>query len=146
MIFKAYHLDNGEGHRDEVIVPDSLMVQTLHLRRFLVLKVTVKSNERGEVDIEDLKRVVNENTAAIMLTNPNTLGIFEKNIMEIREIVHEAGGLLYYDGANLNAIMDKVRPGDMGFDAVHLNLHKTFTGPHGGGGPGSGPVGVKRIS
>lgn len=83
---------------------------------------------------------------AIMLTNPNTLGIFEKNIMEIREIVHEAGGLLYYDGANLNAIMDKVRPGDMGFDAVHLNLHKTFTGPHGGGGPGSGPVGVKRIS
>ena len=77
-----------------------------------------------------------------MLTNPNTLGIFEKNIMEIREIVHNAGGLLYYDGANLNAIMDKVRPGDMGFDAVHLNLHKTFTGPHGGGGPGSGPVGV----
>ena len=88
----------------------------------------------ARVDIDDLRRVVNENTAAIMLTNPNTLGIFEKNIMEIREIVHEAGGLLYYDGANLNAIMDKVRPGDMGFDAVHLNLHKTFTGPHGGGG------------
>ncbi|WP_449606646.1 aminotransferase class V-fold PLP-dependent enzyme, partial [Pseudomonas aeruginosa] len=92
----------------------------------------VKSNQRGEVDIEDLKRVVNDNTAAIMLTNPNTLGIFEQDIIEIGKIVHEAGGLLYYDGANLNAILDKVRPGDMGFDAVHLNLHKTFTGPHGG--------------
>ena len=145
MIFKAYHLDNGEGHRDEVIVPDSAHGTNPASASFAGFKaVTVKSNERGEVDIEDLKRVVNENTAAIMLTNPNTLGIFEKNIMEIREIVHEAGGLLYFDGANLNAIMDKVRPGDMGFDAVHLNLHKTFTGPHGGGGPGSGPVGVKK--
>ncbi|MGV3104499.1 MULTISPECIES: aminomethyl-transferring glycine dehydrogenase subunit GcvPB [unclassified Staphylococcus] len=145
MIFKAYHLDNGEGHRDEVIVPDSAHGTNPASASFAGFKaVTVKSNERGEVDIEDLKRVVNENTAAIMLTNPNTLGIFEKNIMEIREIVHAAGGLLYYDGANLNAIMDKVRPGDMGFDAVHLNLHKTFTGPHGGGGPGSGPVGVKK--
>ena len=145
MIFKAYHLDNGEGHRDEVIVPDSAHGTNPASASFAGFKaVTVKSNERGEVDIEDLKRVVNENTAAIMLTNPNTLGIFEKNIIEIREIVHEAGGLLYYDGANLNAIMDKVRPGDMGFDAVHLNLHKTFTGPHGGGGPGSGPVGVKK--
>lgn len=145
MIFKAYHLDNGEGHRDEVIVPDSAHGTNPASASFAGFKaVTVKSNERGEVDIEDLKRVVNENTAAIMLTNPNTLGIFEKNIMEIREIIHEAGGLLYYDGANLNAIMDKVRPGDMGFDAVHLNLHKTFTGPHGGGGPGSGPVGVKK--
>ena len=145
MIFKAYHLDNGEGHRDEVIVPDSAHGTNPASASFAGFKaVTVKSNERGEVDIEDLKRVVNENTAAIMLTNPNTLGNYEKNIMEIREIVHEAGGLLYYDGANLNAIMDKVRPGDMGFDAVHLNLHKTFTGPHGGGGPGSGPVGVKK--
>ncbi len=145
MIFKAYHIANGEGHRDEVIVPDSAHGTNPASASFAGFKsVTVKSNERGEVDIEDLKRVVNENTAAIMLTNPNTLGIFEKNIMEIREIVHEAGGLLYYDGANLNAIMDKVRPGDMGFDAVHLNLHKTFTGPHGGGGPGSGPVGVKK--
>ena len=147
MIFKAYHLDNGEGHRDEVIVPDSAHGTNPASASFAGFKaVTVKSNERGEVDIEDLKRVVNENTVAIMLTNPNTLGIFEKNIMEIREIVHEAGGLLYYDGANLNAIMDKVRPGDMGFDAVHLNLHKTFTGPHGGGGPGSGPVGVKKLA
>ncbi|OFQ10583.1 MULTISPECIES: aminomethyl-transferring glycine dehydrogenase subunit GcvPB [Staphylococcus] len=145
MIFKAYHIKNGEGHRNEVIVPDSAHGTNPASASFAGFKsITVKSNERGEVDIEDLKRVVNENTAAIMLTNPNTLGIFEKNIMEIREIVHEAGGLLYYDGANLNAIMDKVRPGDMGFDAVHLNLHKTFTGPHGGGGPGSGPVGVKK--
>lgn len=145
MIFKAYHQKNGEGHRDEVIVPDSAHGTNPASASFAGFKsVTVKSNERGEVDIDDLKCVVNENTAAIMLTNPNTLGIFEKNIMEIREIVHEAGGLLYYDGANLNAIMDKVRPGDMGFDAVHLNLHKTFTGPHGGGGPGSGPVGVKK--
>ncbi|MBI5972576.1 aminomethyl-transferring glycine dehydrogenase subunit GcvPB [Staphylococcus caledonicus] len=145
MIFKSYHIKNGESHRDEVIVPDSAHGTNPASASFAGFKaVTVKSNERGEVDIEDLKRVVNENTAAIMLTNPNTLGIFEKNIMEIREIVHEAGGLLYYDGANLNAIMDKVRPGDMGFDAVHLNLHKTFTGPHGGGGPGSGPVGVKK--
>lgn len=145
MIFKAYHIKNGENHRNEVIVPDSAHGTNPASASFAGFKsVTVKSNERGEVDIEDLKRVVNENTAAIMLTNPNTLGIFEKNIMEIREIVHEAGGLLYYDGANLNAIMDKVRPGDMGFDAVHLNLHKTFTGPHGGGGPGSGPVGVKK--
>lgn len=145
MIFKAYHIKKGEGHRNEVIVPDSAHGTNPASASFAGFKsVTVKSNERGEVDIEDLKRVVNENTAAIMLTNPNTLGIFEKNIMDIREIVHEAGGLLYYDGANLNAIMDKVRPGDMGFDAVHLNLHKTFTGPHGGGGPGSGPVGVKK--
>lgn len=145
MIFKAYHKKNGESHRNEVIVPDSAHGTNPASASFAGFKsVTVKSNERGEVDIEDLKRVVNENTAAIMLTNPNTLGIFEKNIMEIREIIHEAGGLLYYDGANLNAIMDKVRPGDMGFDAVHLNLHKTFTGPHGGGGPGSGPVGVKK--
>lgn len=145
MIFKAYHIKNGESHRNEVIVPDSAHGTNPASASFAGFKsVTVKSNERGEVDIEDLKRVVNENTAAIMLTNPNTLGIFEKNIMKIREIVHEAGGLLYYDGANLNAIMDKVRPGDMGFDAVHLNLHKTFTGPHGGGGPGSGPVGVKK--
>lgn len=143
MIFKAYHEKNGQSHRDEVIVPDSAHGTNPASASFAGFKsVTVKSNQCGEVDIEDLKRVVNDNTAAIMLTNPNTLGIFEQNIIEIGKIVHEAGGLLYYDGANLNAILDKVRPGDMGFDAVHLNLHKTFTGPHGGGGPGSGPVGV----
>ncbi|EGQ3032712.1 aminomethyl-transferring glycine dehydrogenase subunit GcvPB [Staphylococcus pseudintermedius] len=145
MIFKAYHLQNGDAERDEVIVPDSAHGTNPASAAFAGFKsVTVKSNEKGEVDIDHLKEVVSDKTAAIMLTNPNTLGIFETNIMEIRDIVHEAGGLLYYDGANLNAIMDKVRPGDMGFDAVHLNLHKTFTGPHGGGGPGSGPIGVKK--
>ncbi|EHV5262328.1 aminomethyl-transferring glycine dehydrogenase subunit GcvPB [Staphylococcus pseudintermedius] len=145
MIFKAYHLQNGDAERDEVIVPDSAHGTNPASAAFAGFKsVTVKSNEKGEVDIAHLKEVVSDKTAAIMLTNPNTLGIFETNIMEIRDIVHEAGGLLYYDGANLNAIMDKVRPGDMGFDAVHLNLHKTFTGPHGGGGPGSGPIGVKK--
>ncbi|AKS67042.1 glycine dehydrogenase [Staphylococcus schleiferi] len=145
MIFKAYHLQNGDTQRDEVIVPDSAHGTNPASAVFAGFKaVTVKSNEKGEVDIDHLKELVSDKTAAIMLTNPNTLGIFETNIMEIRDIVHEAGGLLYYDGANLNAIMDKVRPGDMGFDAVHLNLHKTFTGPHGGGGPGSGPIGVKK--
>ncbi|MBI5975639.1 aminomethyl-transferring glycine dehydrogenase subunit GcvPB [Staphylococcus canis] len=145
MIFKAYHLKNGDTQRNEVIVPDSAHGTNPASATFSGFKsVTVKSNEKGEVDIEHLKELVSEKTAAIMLTNPNTLGIFETNIMEIRDIVHEAGGLLYYDGANLNAIMDKVRPGDMGFDAVHLNLHKTFTGPHGGGGPGAGPIGVKK--
>lgn len=145
MIFKAYHLQNGDTERDEVIVPDSAHGTNPASAAFAGFKaVTVKSNDKGEVDIDHLREVVSDKTAAIMLTNPNTLGIFETNIMEIRDIVHEAGGLLYYDGANLNAIMDKVRPGDMGFDAVHLNLHKTFTGPHGGGGPGSGPIGVKK--
>jgi len=105
--------------------------------------VTVKSNEKGLVDLEDLKRVVDQDTAALMLTNPNTLGLFEEQITEMATIIHDAGGKLYYDGANMNAIMGAARPGDMGFDVVHLNLHKTFTGPHGGGGPGSGPVGVK---
>jgi len=106
--------------------------------------VTVKSTEEGLVDIGHLKEVVGPDTAALMLTNPNTLGLFEENILEVAEIVHQAGGKLYYDGANLNAILAKARPGDMGFDVVHLNLHKTFTGPHGGGGPGSVPVGVKK--
>jgi glycine dehydrogenase subunit 2 len=106
--------------------------------------VTVKSNERGQVDVDMLRQLVGEDTAALMLTNPNTLGLFEEEIEDIARIVHEAGGLLYYDGANANAILGKARPGDMGFDVVHLNLHKTFTTPHGGGGPGAGPVGVKK--
>ena len=103
----------------------------------------MKSNPSGGVDIEDLKLAVGQDTAGLMLTNPNTLGLFDENIEEIARIVHDAGGLLYYDGANANAIMGICRPGDMGFDVVHLNLHKTFSTPHGGGGPGSGPVGVK---
>ncbi len=143
MIFKAFHEANGESHRNEVIVPDSAHGTNPSSAAVAGFKVVeVKSNNKGLVDIEDLKKVVNENTAALMLTNPNTLGLFETQIAEMSEIVHEAGGKMYYDGANLNAIMGYTRPGDMGFDAVHLNLHKTFTGPHGGGGPGSGPIGV----
>ena len=102
----------------------------------------VPSNSRGEVDLEALEKVLDDTTAALMLTNPNTLGIFESQIIQIAEMVHKAGGLLYYDGANINAVMGYARPGDMGFDVVHFNLHKTFSTPHGGGGPGSGPVGV----
>ncbi|MGG6842116.1 UNVERIFIED_CONTAM: aminomethyl-transferring glycine dehydrogenase subunit GcvPB [Mammaliicoccus sciuri] len=144
LMIKAFHEANGDFNRTKVIVPDSAHGTNPASAKVAGFDtVTVKSNEKGLVDIEDLKRVVGDDTAAIMLTNPNTLGLFEEDILEIREIVHQAGGKLYYDGANLNAIMSKVRPGDMGFDAVHLNLHKTFTGPHGGGGPGSGPVGVK---
>lgn len=101
--------------------------------------ISVPSNEKGGIDLEALKAAVGEDTAGLMLTNPNTLGIFDENIMEITEIIHEAGGLCYYDGANLNAIMGIARPGDMGFDVMHMNLHKTFSTPHGGGGPGSGP-------
>lgn len=143
MMIKAFHEANGDHHRDEVIVPDSAHgtnPATAAVAGFKV--VEVKSNEKGLVDIEDLKRLVNENTAALMLTNPNTLGLFETEILEMSEIIHSVGGKMYYDGANLNAIMGYTRPGDMGFDVVHLNLHKTFTGPHGGGGPGSGPIGV----
>ncbi|OIK11757.1 glycine dehydrogenase (aminomethyl-transferring) [Bacillus sp. MUM 116] len=144
MLIRAYHEANGDFKRTKVIVPDSAHGTNPASATIAGFEtVTVKSNENGLVDLEDLKRVVGEDTAALMLTNPNTLGLFEENIVELAEIVHEAGGKLYYDGANLNAVLSKARPGDMGFDVVHLNLHKTFTGPHGGGGPGSGPVGVK---
>ncbi|EDL63574.1 aminomethyl-transferring glycine dehydrogenase subunit GcvPB [Bacillus sp. SG-1] len=144
MMIRAYHEANGDTNRTKVIVPDSAHGTNPASATVAGFEtVTVKSDENGLVDMEDLKRVVGEDTAALMLTNPNTLGLFEENILEMASIVHEAGGKLYYDGANLNAVMSKARPGDMGFDVVHLNLHKTFTGPHGGGGPGSGPVGVK---
>lgn len=143
MMIKAYHEANGDHNRTKVIVPDSAHGTNPASATVAGFDtVTVKSNEKGLVDIDDLKRVVGDDTAAIMLTNPNTLGLFETEILEMADIVHEAGGKMYYDGANLNAIMGYTRPGDMGFDAVHLNLHKTFTGPHGGGGPGSGPIGV----
>lgn len=143
MMIKAFHESNGDYDRDEVIVPDSAHGTNPASATIAGFKtVEVKSNEKGLVDVEDLKRVVSEKTAALMLTNPNTLGLFETEISEMAEIVHGVGGKLFYDGANLNAIMGYSRPGDMGFDAVHLNLHKTFTGPHGGGGPGSGPIGV----
>jgi glycine dehydrogenase subunit 2 len=144
MMIRAYHEANGDVKRTKVIVPDSAHGTNPASATVAGFEtITVKSNEHGLVDLEDLKRVVGEDTAALMLTNPNTLGLFEENILEMAEIVHGAGGKLYYDGANLNAVLSKARPGDMGFDVVHLNLHKTFTGPHGGGGPGSGPVGVK---
>ncbi|MFB9973057.1 glycine dehydrogenase subunit 2 [Allobacillus sp. SKP2-8] len=143
MMIRAYHEANGDTERTEVIVPDSAHGTNPASAAVAGFDaVTVKTNDRGLVDLEDLKRVVSEKTAALMLTNPNTLGLFEEEILEMAEVVHGAGGRLYYDGANLNAIMGYARPGDMGFDVVHLNLHKTFTGPHGGGGPGSGPVGV----
>ncbi|USK58779.1 aminomethyl-transferring glycine dehydrogenase subunit GcvPB [Peribacillus asahii] len=144
MMIRAYHEANGETGRTKVIVPDSAHGTNPASATVAGLEtVTVKSDENGLVDLEDLKRVVGADTAALMLTNPNTLGLFEESILDIAKIVHDAGGKLYYDGANLNAVLSKARPGDMGFDVVHLNLHKTFTGPHGGGGPGSGPVGVK---
>jgi glycine dehydrogenase subunit 2 len=144
MMIRAYHEANGDAKRTKVIVPDSAHGTNPASATVAGFEtITVKSNEHGLVDLEDLRRVVGEDTAALMLTNPNTLGLFEENILEMAEIVHNAGGKLYYDGANLNAVLSKARPGDMGFDVVHLNLHKTFTGPHGGGGPGSGPVGVK---
>ncbi|RTR35248.1 glycine dehydrogenase subunit 2 [Robertmurraya yapensis] len=144
MMIRAYHEANGDAKRTKVIVPDSAHGTNPASATVAGFEtITVKSNEQGLVDLEDLRNVVGEDTAALMLTNPNTLGLFEENILEMAEIVHSAGGKLYYDGANLNAVLSKARPGDMGFDVVHLNLHKTFTGPHGGGGPGSGPVGVK---
>ncbi len=145
MMIRAYHEANGEKHRTQVIVPDTAHGTNPASATVAGFEtVTVRSDQNGLVDLDDLKRVVGENTAALMLTNPNTLGLFEEHIVEMAEIVHSVGGKLYYDGANLNAILGKARPGDMGFDVVHLNLHKTFTGPHGGGGPGSGPVGVKK--
>ncbi|WP_404443324.1 aminomethyl-transferring glycine dehydrogenase subunit GcvPB [Sutcliffiella horikoshii] len=144
MMIRAFHEANNDLNRTKVIVPDSAHGTNPASATVAGLEtITVKSNENGLVDLEDLRRVVGEDTAALMLTNPNTLGLFEENILEMARIVHDAGGKLYYDGANLNAVLSKARPGDMGFDVVHLNLHKTFTGPHGGGGPGSGPVGVK---
>ncbi|OZI11930.1 glycine dehydrogenase (aminomethyl-transferring) [Bacillaceae bacterium SAS-127] len=144
MLIRAFHEANGDFQRTKVIVPDSAHGTNPASATVAGYEtVTVKSGDDGLVDIEDLKRVVDETTAALMLTNPNTLGLFEENIVEMAEIIHSVGGKVYYDGANLNAVLSKARPGDMGFDVVHLNLHKTFTGPHGGGGPGSGPVGVK---
>lgn len=144
MLIRAYHEAKGEK-RTKIIVPDSAHGTNPATAAMCGYEsVEVKSDGRGGVDIEDLKRVLDEDVAGLMLTNPNTLGLFDEQIHEIAELVHGVGGLLYYDGANANAILGVSRPGDMGFDVVHFNLHKTFGTPHGGGGPGSGPVGVKK--
>ncbi len=146
MIMRAYHKDNGElNERKEVIIPDSAHGTNPASAVMAGFKtIEIPSNDHGMVDLEALNAAVGPNTAGLMLTNPNTIGVFESEIKEISKVIHEAGGLLYYDGANLNAIMGWCRPGDMGFDIIHSNLHKTFSTPHGGGGPGAGPVGVKK--
>jgi glycine dehydrogenase subunit 2 len=145
MMIRAYHEANGDFQRIKVIVPDSAHGTNPASATVAGFdSVTVRTDDNGLVDLDHLREVVGEDTAALMLTNPNTLGLFETYIVEMAKIIHDAGGKLYYDGANSNAILGIARPGDMGFDVVHLNLHKTFTGPHGGGGPGSGPVGVKK--
>ena len=142
MIVKKYFETIGQN-RKNVIIPDSAHGTNPASAAMCGFNIVeIKSNEKGLVDLDALKEVLDENTAAIMLTNPNTLGLFEEDILEISKLVHEAGGLLYYDGANMNAIMGYTNPKLMGFDIVHLNLHKTFSTPHGGGGPGAGPVGV----
>ncbi len=145
LLIKKYHELRGEGaKRVKVIIPDSAHGTNPATAAMCGMKVvSIPSGDDGCVDLEKLRAAVGEDTAGLMLTNPNTLGIFDKNIQEITKIIHDAGGLNYYDGANLNAVMGVVRPGDMGFDCVHLNLHKTFSTPHGGGGPGSGVVGCK---
>ena len=143
MIMREYHLSRGDEARTKVIVPDSAHGTNPASAAVCGLEVVeVKSNAAGLVDVEDLKPLLGPDIAGIMMTNPNTLGLFEKDIKEIAALVHGCGGLLYYDGANMNPLLGAVRPGDMGFDIMHLNLHKTFSTPHGGGGPGSGPVGV----
>jgi len=144
-MIRAYHRARGDLQRTEIIVPDAAHgtnPATATMCGFSV--VEIQSLPNGDVDLEALKGAIGPKTAGIMLTNPSTLGVFERRIQEVAKLVHEAGGLLYYDGANLNAILGKVRPGDMGFDVIHMNLHKTFSTPHGGGGPGSGAVGVNQ--
>ncbi len=142
-MIRAYHDARGDSGRNEILVPDAAHGTNPATAIMCGYKVKeIPTDTQGDVDLEALKAAVGPQTAGLMLTNPSTLGVFERNIMEIARIVHEAGGLLYYDGANLNAILGKVRPGDMGFDVIHMNLHKTFSTPHGGGGPGSGAVGV----
>ena len=144
-MIRAYHLSRNDHARREILVPDA--AHGTNPATAVMCGYTVKeipTDRNGDVDLEALKAAVGPHTAGIMLTNPSTLGVFERNIQEVARIVHEAGGLLYYDGANLYAILGRVKPGDMGFDVIHMNLHKTFSTPHGGGGPGAGPVGVSR--
>jgi glycine dehydrogenase subunit 2 len=143
MVIRQYHMQRGDLKRTKIIVPDSAHGTNPASAAVCGLEVVeVKSTPQGTIDIESLRPLLDDTIAGIMMTNPNTLGLFETEILEIAKLVHECGGLLYYDGANFNPLLGKVRPGDMGFDVLHLNLHKTFSTPHGGGGPGSGPVGV----
>ncbi|HEV7821667.1 MAG TPA: aminomethyl-transferring glycine dehydrogenase subunit GcvPB, partial [Burkholderiales bacterium] len=142
-MIRAYHEARGDGQRREILVPNA--AHGTNPASAVMCGYTVReipTDREGNVDLAALSAAVGPHTAGLMLTNPSTLGVFERSIIEIRKIVHDAGGLLYYDGANLNAILGKVKPGDMGFDVIHINLHKTFSTPHGGGGPGAGPVGV----
>jgi len=144
MVIKKYFEVKGETKRKKVIVPDSAHGTNPASAKMCGFDIVeVKSNSKGQVDVESLKSLLDDEVAAIMMTNPNTLGIFEENVLEISKLMHDNGSLLYYDGANFNAIMGWTNPALMGFDVVHLNLHKTFATPHGGGGPGAGPVGVK---
>lgn len=144
-MIKAYHTANNDNLRDEFIVPDAAHGTNPASAVMCGYKIKeIPTLKSGDVDIDALKNIVGPKTAGIMLTNPSTIGVFERNIGEIAAIIHKAGGLLYYDGANLNAIMGKTNPGIMGFDVVHINVHKTFSTPHGGGGPGAGPVGVSK--
>lgn len=143
MIMRQYHMLRNDNKRTKVIVPDSAHGTNPASAAVCGLQVvTVKSTARGTIDLESLRPLLGNDIAGIMMTNPNTLGLFETEIVEIARMVHDCGGLLYYDGANMNPLLGKIRPGDMGFDIIHLNLHKSFSTPHGGGGPGSGPVGV----
>jgi glycine dehydrogenase subunit 2 len=147
MVIDNYHRSRGDGQRKKVLIPDSAHGTNPASAAVCGLEVVeVKSLANGQVDLADLQRIISEcgpQVAAMMMTNPNTLGIFECRIPEITRLVHDCGGLMYYDGANLNPMLGACRPGDMGFDVMHINLHKTFSTPHGGGGPGSGPVGVR---
>lgn len=144
LLIKAYHQSRGDGGRNRILIPDSAHGTNPASARMAGFEVVnIPSGPDGCVDLDALRAAAGPDTAGLMLTNPNTVGIFERNILDITRIVHDAGGLCYYDGANLNAVVGVVRPGDMGFDVCHLNLHKTFATPHGGGGPGSGPVGCK---
>jgi glycine dehydrogenase subunit 2 len=144
LLIKAYHTARGDTKRNKVLVPTAAHGTNPASAALCGYEVvSIPGTEEGEVDIAGLDAALDDTVAALMLTNPNTLGLFERQIKTIQKKVHDAGGLLYYDGANLNAILGVARPGDMGFDVVHLNLHKTFSTPHGGGGPGAGPVGVK---
>ncbi len=141
LLFRAYHKDRGDTKRKKILIPDSAHgtnPASSTLAGFTI--INIKSNSEGRVDIDDLAKNCGDDVAGFMLTNPNTVGIFEKNILEIEKLIHGCGGLMYMDGANLNALLGIVKPADMGFDCIHINLHKTFSTPHGGGGPGAGPV------